>query len=171
MGDKFDPLMEIVFLQYLDVNNLYGWVMSQLHPTGGFKWVDVNPADNRELVRCKNEGYLLEVDISYPKELHDLHNALPFMCKKMEINKVEKLVPNLHNKKNYIIHIRALDQALEHRLVIEKIHRAIKFDQSAWLKPYIDFNTQLRTRVKNNFEKDFFKLMNNSVFGKTMENI
>ena len=84
---------------------------------------------------------------------------------------VEKLVPNLHDKKNYVIHIQVLNQALKHGLVLEKVHRAIEFNQSTWLKPYIDFNTQLRTQTKNDFEKDFFKLMNNSVFGKMMENI
>ena len=89
----------------------------------------------------------------------------------MEINGVEKLVPNLRDKKNYVIHIRALDQALTHRLILDRIHRAIEFNQSDWMKPYIDFNTQLRTKATNDFEKDFFKLMNNSVFGKTMENI
>ena len=93
------------------------------------------------------------------------------MCEKMEINKVEKLVPNLYDKKSYIIHIQALDQALKHGLILERVHRVIEFDQSAWLKPYIHFNTQLRAKAKNDFEKDFFKLMNNSVFGKTMENI
>ena len=93
------------------------------------------------------------------------------MCKRMEINGVEKLVPNLHNKRNYVIHIRALDQAFAHGLILEQIHRAIEFDQSAWMKPYIDFNTPLRTKATNDFKKDFFKLMNNSVFGKTIENI
>ena len=89
----------------------------------------------------------------------------------MEINHVEKHVPNLYGKWNYVIHIRALDQALSHGLILECIHRAIEFNQSAWMKPCIDFNTQLRTKATNEFEKDFFKLMNNSVFGKTMENI
>ena len=93
------------------------------------------------------------------------------MCERMEVNGVEMLVPNLRDKKNYVIHIRVLDQALRHRLVLEKIHRAIGFNQSDWMKPYIDFNTKLRTLSTNDFEKDFFKLMNNSVFGKTMENI
>ena len=125
----------------------------------------------RELVAHTDKGYLLEVDVSYPRELHDSHNDLPFMCEKMEINGVKKLVSNLHNKQNYVIHIRALDQALSHGLILECIHRAIEFDQSAWMKPYIDFNTQLRTKATNDFEKDFFKLMNNAVFGKTMENI
>ena len=87
------------------------------------------------------------------------------------INKVEKLVPNLYNKKKHVIHIRASDQALKHGLILEKFHCVIEFNQSAWLKPYIDFTTQLRTQAKNDFEEDFFRLMNNSVFGKTTENI
>ena len=88
------------------------------------------------------------------------------MCERIKIEGVEKLVPNLHNKRNYVIHIRAFDQALRHGLILERIHRAIEFDQSAWMKPYIDFHTQLRTRTTNDFKKDFFKLMNNAVFGK-----
>ena len=93
------------------------------------------------------------------------------MCERMEINGVEKLVPNLRDKKGHVIHIRALAQALTHGLILDRIHQVIEFDQSAWMKSYIDFNTQLRTKAKNDFEKDFFKLMNNSVFGKMMENI
>ena len=93
------------------------------------------------------------------------------MCKCMVVGGVEKLVPNLYYKKRYVIHIRDLDQALKHGLVLEHIHRAIEFKQSAWMKEYIDFNTKLRTAAANHFEKDFYKLMNNSVFGKTMENI
>ena len=124
-----------------------------------------------ELARLTDKGYLLEADVKYPKELHDLHNDLPFMCERMKINGIEKLTPNLYDKKNYIIHIRALDQALKHRLILERIHHEIEFDQSAWIKPYIDFNTQLRTKATNDFEKDFFNLMNNAVFGKMIENI
>ena len=89
----------------------------------------------------------------------------------MKLNGVEKLVPDLYYKKKYVIHIKALKQAIDHGLVIEKIRRAIEFKQSAWMKEYIDFNTRLRTAAKNDFEKDFYKLMNNSMFGKTMENI
>ena len=81
------------------------------------------------------------------------------------------MVPNLRDKERYVDHIRALAQALDHGLVLERIHRAIEFKQSAWMKPYVDFNTNLRSKAMNDFEKDFFKLMNNSVFGKTMENI
>ena len=171
MGDKFNPREESSHLQYQDANNLYGWAMSQSLPTGRFKWVSIQPNEIDELARRTDKGHLLEVDVAYPKELHDSHNDLPFMCEKMKINGVEKLVPNLHNKKNYIIHIRALDQALKHGLILEKIHCAIEFNQSAWMKPYIDFNIQLRTQAHSDFEKDFFNLMNNAVFGKTMENI
>ena len=113
----------------------------------------------------------VEVDVKYSKELHDSHSELPFMCEKMKINRVEKVVPNLYDTKKYVIHIRALVQALKHGLILEKVRRVIEFNQSEWLKPYIDFNTELRTKAKDDFEKDFFKLMNNVVFGKTMENI
>ena len=171
MGDKFNPNKGTTYLQYLDANNLYSWAMSQPLPTGGYKWVDIDPRDVPELATQINKGYLLEVDVSYPRELHDLHNGLPFMCERMEIKGVEKLVPNLRDKRNYVIHIQALNQALQHGLKLDRVHRAIKFNQSPWLKTYIDFNTQLRTAATNDFEKDFFKLMNNSVFGKTMENI
>ena len=171
MGDKFDPKSESSYLQYLDANNLYGKAMSQPLPTGGFKWTEVNPNEISELETRTDEGYVLEVDVSYPKELHNQHNDLPFMCERMEINGVEKLVPNVRDKKNYIIHIQALNQALQHGLRLHRIHRVIEFGQSPWLKTYIEYNTQLRTAATNDFEKDFFKLMNNSVFGKTMENI
>ena len=93
-------------------------------------------------VNCDSKGYLLVVDVKYPKELHDLHNDLPFVCEKMVSNRVEKLVPNLHDTENCVIHIRALNQALKHGLILEKVHRVIEFNQSAWLKPYINFNTQ-----------------------------
>ena len=171
MGDTFDPESESSYLQYLDANNLYGWAMSQLLPTGGFKWVDVNPKEISELATRTDKGYMLEVDISYSKDLHNSHNDLPFMCERMEINGVEKLVPNLRDKKSYVIHIQALNQVLQHGLRLDRIHQVIEFDQSPWLKTYIDFSTQLRTASTNDFEKDCFKLMNNSVFGKTMENI
>ena len=133
----------------------------------------IKPGDHeiRKLVKRKYKGHILEVDVCYPTELHSSHNDLPFMWEHMKINGVEKWIPNLFDKKRYAIHIRALDQASKHGLVLERIHRAIEFKQSAWMKEYIDFNTKLRTAAKNGFEKDFYKLMNNSVFGKTMENI
>ena len=175
MGSEYDKSKPTKYLQYLGANNLYGWAMSQSLPTGGFRWIklgDRNPKTIvEELVDKKDRGYLLEVDMAYPRELHDSHNDLPFMCNRMKINGVEKLIPNLYYKRKYIIHIKALKQAIDHGLVLERIHRCIEFKQSAWMKKYIDFNTRLRTAAKNDFEKDFYKLMNNSVFGKTMENI
>ena len=113
-----------------------------------------------------DKGYILEVNVEYLKSLHDLHSDLPFLPEKMKIDKCKKLVYNLYDKKSYVVHIRSLKQALNHR-----VYRVIQYNQEAWLKPYIDMNTELRKQAKNDFEKDFFKLMNNSVFGKTMENV
>ena len=117
-------------------------------------------------------GYFFEVDIEYPKELFNKHQDLPFLPNREKINKVEKLlVTSIEDKEKYVIHISALKQALNHGLVLKNVYRVIEFRQEAWLKPYADMNTKLRTEAKNDFEKDFFKLMNNSVFGKTMENV
>ena len=121
-----------------------------------------------KLAKEAGKGYLSKVDVSYPDDLHNLHNDLPVMCKRKKINGVQKLVCMTRRS---VIHIAALDQALKHGLVLDMVCQAIEFDQSTWLAPYIEFNTKIRTRVKNDFEEDFFKLMNNSVLGKTMENI
>ena len=165
---------ESSYIQYLDANNLYGWAMSKKLPTNGFKWIDNNEI-NEDFIKNYNEndtkGYILEVDVEYPKRLHELHSDLPFLSEGMEVNKCKKLVCNLFNKKIYVAHINTLKQALNHGLKLEKIYRVIEFNQEAWLKPYIDMNTELRKEAKNDFEKYLFKLMNNSVFGKTMENI
>ena len=119
-----------------------------------------------------DKGYVLEVDVKYPKNLHDLHSDLPFLPERMKIDKCNKLVCNLYDKKSYAVHIRSLKQALNHGLILlKKVHRVIQFNYEAWLKPYIDMTTELRKQAKNDFEKDIFKLMNNSVFGKTMENV
>ena len=161
---------ESSYIQYLDANNLYGWAMSKKLPANGFKWIDNNEI-NEDFIKNYDEnndkGYILEVDVKYPKRLHELHSDLPFLSKRMEVNKCKKLVCNLFNKKKYVVHINALN----HGLKLKKIHRVIEFNQEAWLKPYIDMNTELRKAAKNDFENDLFKLMNNSVFGKTMENI
>ena len=181
---------ESSYIQYLDANNLYGWAMSKKLPTSGFKWIDTSETTARPTARssleCSNKinedfiknynendikGYILEVDVEYPKRLHELHSDLPFLSERMEVNKCKKLVFNLFDKKKYVAHINTLKQALNHGLKLEKIHRVIEFNQKAWLKPYIDMNAELRKEAKNDFEKDLFKLMNNSVFGKTMENI
>ena len=94
-----------------------------------------------------------------------------FYLERKIVNKVEKLICNIEDKEKYVMHIKVLKQALNHGLVLKKVHRVTQFNQKDWLKPYIDMNTKLRKEAKNDFQKDFFMLMNNSVFGKTMENV
>ena len=164
------------FLMYLDANNLYGWAMSQKLPVHSFKWMSnkeiENIFNNRIVQVWEKTPCILEVDLEYPEELHDLHNDYPLCPERVECdNGVKKLIPNLRHKNNYVIHYKNLIQCLRLGMKLKKIHRGLKFVESAWLKPYIDTNVILRTQAKNNFEKDFFKLMNNAVFGKTMENI
>ena len=135
---------------------------------------DISEIDE-EFVKSYDEsdskGYVLEVDVDYSQELHELHSDMPFLPERMVINNTKRLVCNLCNKKNYVTHVSVLKQALNHGLRVRKVHRVIEFNQEAWLKKYIDFNTELRKKALNDFEKDFFKLMNNAVFGKTMENV
>ena len=166
----------LTYLMYLDANNLYGCAMSLMLPTHGFKWLTSGEMENlykNQVVQVwEKTPCILEVDLQYPKELHDLHNDYPLCPERVKCDKgVEKLIPNLRDKNNYVIHYKNLMQCLKLGMKLKKIHRSIKFIESAWLKPYIDMNTNLRTQAKNNFEKDFYKLMNNSVFGKTMENM
>ena len=164
------------YLMYLDANNLYGYAMSEKLPTHGFKWLtsgEMEKLFNNQVVQVW-EGIpcILEVDLEYPEKLHDLHNDYPFCPERVKCNNgVEKLIPNLRDKNKYVIHYKNLIQCLKAGMKLKKIHRGIKFIETEWLKPYIDKNTNLRTQAKNNFEKDFYKLMNNAVFGKTMENI
>ena len=176
MGKNFNKNELSKYLMYLDANNLYGSAMSEKLPIHSFKWLSSGEMEklfNNQVVQVwEKTPCILEVDLEYPKELHNLHNDYPFCPEKVKCkNGVEKLIPNLRNKTKYVIHYRNLIQCLKAGLKLKKIHRGIKFIESAWLKPYINKNTNLRTQAKNNFEKDFFKLMNNSVFGKTMENI
>ena len=182
------------YIMDLDANNLYGWAMSQYLPTGGFKWLKQNKIDNLDLKKYDKEnkkGIILEVDLEYPEKLHDLHNDYPLAPEKVKVTDnmlsnyckkiadkynistglVYKLIPTLNKKEKYVLHYRNLQLYIDLGLKLTKIHRVLEFDQSPWLKQYIDYNTEKRKNAKNDFEKDFFKLMNNSVFGKTMENI
>ena len=163
------------YLMYLDANNLYGWAMSQELPVNGFKWVKNLPKFNEILIRNydknSDKGYFLEVDVDYPKKLFNLHKDLSFLPERKKVNKVEKLTCNIEDKEKYVMHIKVLKQALNNGLVLKKVHRVIQFNQKDRLKPYIDVNTKLKKEDKNDFEKDFFKLMNNSVFGKTMKSV
>ena len=166
MGESFIDTMISKYIMYLDANNLYGCAMSKPLPTHGFKWMEVDELETWELHSC-----ILEVDLEYPKNLHDLHNDYPLAPEQVVVNKVSKLIPNLGDKKKYVLHYESLKQYLNLGLKLTHIHRGIKFKESPWLEKYISLNTKLRTKAKNDFEKNFFKLMNNSVFGKTMENI
>ena len=171
---KYDESKGPLYIQYLDANNLYGWAMSQKLPVNGFKWIEDTSEINEEFMKNYDEnsdkGYILLVDVKYPRKLHDLHSDLPFLPKRMKIDKW-KLVCSLHNKEKYVVHMKSLKQALNHGLKLKKIHRIIEFNQEAWLKPHIDMNTELRKVAKDDFEKDLFKLMNNAVLREAMENI
>ena len=140
--------------------------MSQKLPTADFRWMTAKQLDKWFEYPC-----ILEVDLEYPQELHDLHNDYPLAPERLMVDKVEKLIPNLNGMEKYVIHHEALKQYLELGLKLVKVHRGIKFREEAFMKSYIDKNTKLRAKAKSEFEKDFFKMMNNSVFGKTMENI
>ncbi|XP_022777903.1 uncharacterized protein LOC111319374 [Stylophora pistillata] len=167
MGEKFDKSKPSSFITYLDANNLYGWAMSKSLPTGGFEWVDEKDFGGWESFAC-----ILEVDLlPIKKELYDYFNDYPPAPENLLIGKVKKLVCTVNEKKKYIVHHETLKLYKSLGVEIGKIHRVIKFNESPWMKKYIDLNTSLRAKADNDFEKDFFKLMNNSVYGKTMENI
>ena len=172
---NYDKNEKSPYIQYLDANNLCGWAMSQKLPVNGFKWVkNTSKIDEKFIKNCDEDsykGYIFEVDVKYPRRLHDLLSYLPFLPKRMKIDKCKTLVCNLRNNKKYVVHIRSLKQALNYELKLKKVHIIIEFNQESWLKPYIDLNTELRKIAKNDFEKHFFKLTNNVVFGKTMENV
>ena len=189
---EHNPEQPTSYILYTDANNLYGHAMVQPLPVGDFQWVeDVERFDVTTVADDADMGYIMEVDLEYPSELHDLHSDYPLAPEKMLIShdmlspyqqelkedlqykpaRVEKLIPNLWNKEKYVIHYRNLKQHLSLGLKLKKIHRVLQFKQEAWLKPYIEKNTTLRAAAVNGFEKDFFKLMNNSVFGKTMEDV
>ncbi|XP_069109117.1 uncharacterized protein [Argopecten irradians] len=190
----YDPSKPNTWLTYLDMNNLYGTSMSEVLPEKDFAWLTPEQIDQLDICNIDDNsemGYILEIDLEYPTSLHDEHNCYPLapentcvtkdmlspdsqnLRKKLNIKgkPSRKLVPNLCSKQQYVLHYRNLKYYLSKGMVLTKIHRVIEFTQSAWLKPYIDFNTAKRMVARNDFEKDFFKLMNNSVFGKTMENM
>ena len=194
----YDPSQAFSYIMYLDANNLYGWAMSQHLPVGGFKWVrteflDLKKFENqiRSWRLYQKKGYILEVDLEYPQRLHDLHNDYPLAPEKSKVPRIqysryqqelvdhlgigeddtEKLLLTLNDKKNYVAHYRTLQLYLRLGMKLTKVHRAVSFIQTDWMKEYIDFNTQERAKATTKFAKDLYKLMNNSVFGKTMENL
>lgn len=176
MKEKFDSEQPAQYIIYLDAVNLYGYAMSQYLPYKNFKWIENSLVTNYDVNNISDNsslGYILEVDLEYPDYLHELHNDLPF-CSKKETppnKKLCKLLTTLENKSKYVIHYKNLKQCLKNGLILRKIHRILEFEQSDWLKKYIDLNTFHRQNAKNDFDKKFFKKQNNAVYGKTMENV
>lgn len=142
--------------------------MSEYLPKGEFEWIEnVDDLEFYKVPDDSNYGYIVECDIEYPESIHDEHLDLPMAPEHMipPGSKQKKLLTTLYNKQNYVIHYRALKQIVEHGLVVKKIHKALKFTQSDWLKEYVDLNTDKRKKSKNEFEKMFYKLMINAVYG------
>lgn len=201
--------------------------MSQPLPIDEYQWINENEEveesqlfSNTDAIMNLTDdseyGYIFEVDLHYPKEIHKTHNDFPFCGEKRKLpaeafeittereikrmkmenegmssdtndktnkkkkkkknifkktNNIEKLLLTLNDKENYVLHYRILKLALSHGLVLKNVKRILKFRQSNWLKPYISLNTEMRMKSKNDFEKSFYKLMNNAIYGKTMENL
>lgn len=191
---NFDNTLPESYIIYLDANNLYGWGMIQHLPVSEFRWLtrnDIDALDIGQIADDNDTGYVLEVDLEYPADLHDQHNCYPLAPERMKVPysmmspycqrlheqlqvqgaDAEKLVPNLYEKQNYIVHYRNLKFYLEMGLRIRRIHRVVAFKQQDWLKPYINFNTEKRKNATSEFDKDLYKLLNNSIFGKSCENV
>ena len=169
---NFDEKQTSRFLVYLDANNLYGWAMSQPLPVEKFAWMSEEELKNwKNFVETEGRGCILEVDLIYPEELHDSHNDFPLAPEILMLGSVEKLTQNLRDKKGMVLHGRNLELFLSLGMKLKTIRRGTKFSEKPFMKCYIDKNTELRAKGKTKFEKEFFKLMNNSVFGKTMENL
>lgn len=171
--NDFDSSRPTSHIIYLDATNLYGFVMTDRLPTGDFKWVErPESIDYKNISNDSPVGYLIEADFEYPKELHDLHNDLPLLpkCSVPPNGTTTKLLATLENKTSYIAHHTVFALAEELGLKITNIRKALQFNQSDWLKPYVEINTKLRQNATNDFEKNFFKLMTNSIYGKSCEN-
>ena len=199
VSDGYDATKPNTYILYTDCNNLYGAAMSHPLPYDGFRWLDRNEIESLDVRNVSVDGdigYILDVDLHYPDRLHDLHSDYPLAPVRQSVtsdmlspyskrlyetlttkpgssppSSVEKLLTTLDDKQNYVLHIRNLQLYLSLGLELKAIHRVLCFKQSAWLKPFIDFNTRKRREAANSFEKDLFKLMNNAVYGKSLENV
>nr|XP_049699656.1 uncharacterized protein LOC126055254 [Helicoverpa armigera] len=172
---EFNDLEPSSYLIYLDCNNLYGYAMTKKFPITEFRFLNQKEVNCFDVMSISDEsqyGFILEVDLEYPEHVHDFHSDLPFAPEKFipPGGKTAKLIANLYDKFNYVIHYTHLQECLKNGLVLRKIHRILTFRQEEYLKKYIDLNTSLRQASTTTFEKDFFKLLNNSIFGKTIEN-
>ena len=168
----FDPSQKSKFIVYLDANSLYPTAMMQPLPVGGFEWLSEGRLKQWEkIVDCEGLGCVLEVDLEYPEELHDFHNDFPLAPELMEVGGIYKLIPNLKDKEKMVLDGRNLKLYLSLGMKLKKIWRGIGFREEAFMKPFIEWNTKLRTAAKNDFEKELFKLASNAVYGKTMENV
>jgi hypothetical protein len=168
----YDDKKDKSFIYQVDCNNLYGWSMCENLPIDGICWeTNFDESLIKSYKSTDSVGYVIECDLDYPDYLHDEHSDYPLAPEHLVINGYKKLSPNLHNKEKYIVHIDNLQYYLNKGLILKNIHRVIRFNQSAWLKPYIEKNSKLRQSAKNDFEKDFYKLLNNAFYGKTMENV
>ena len=155
MGTEFDPVEESKFISYLDANNLYGWALSKQLSTSGFNWMT-----DKELDDWKHLSCFLKVDLEYSENLHSLHNEYPLAPEGIQIRNVQKLIPNLNSKTNYVVHYENLKICESLGLKITMFHRGITFEYSAWLEEYINLNTKLMIEAKqsgNNFEVDFLQ--------------
>lgn len=170
----YNPDEKTSYIIYLDCVNLYGKALSLPLPTGNFKWEE-NP-ENVEWTNLPSDspfGYLLECDVEVPQSVHDKLNDLPPLPEKSVPpfgGKTEKLMATLTKKERYIAHYTVFQQAQKLGLRVTKVHRVLKFSQSPWMKKYIDFNSNLRSKSTNDFSRNFFKLMNNAAFGKSLQN-
>ena len=136
--DQYNPDKKSTYLQYLDANNLSGWVMIQKLPTHRFSWgkaEDFTPEKIDNLVKKDKKGYIVDVNVEYPKELHKNHTELPFLAERMKIAQGGKTSTKSKDKNAYLVHIKSLNQALKHGLILKKVHRVIEFQHSNWMKP------------------------------------
>lgn len=188
----YDPTKPSTYIMYYDANNLYGCAMVDMLPKDGFRWMQELPTEEEIMRKTANhpKGWVLKVDLLYPKELHDEHNDFPLAPEIRRVmeeeysdwqkncmaklgqkpTKSKKLMMDFLPKRDYVVHYKNLQYYIAHGMKLIRVKSAIEFNQEKWMKDYIEMNTEKRQKAKNEFEKDFFKLMNNAVFGKTMEN-
>ena len=167
MGEKYDPSKPESYILYLDVNNMYGGALSEALPYDEFEFVNTLPCNIHEIAADSDQGYIFEVDLHYPESVHDFQRELP-LCPENSVppsdsKACKRLMATLQDKKNYVIHYRALQQALKYGVQVTRVHRILRFKQAAFLKGYIDLNTRLRQKATDNFHRSLYKLLSYSI--------